>query len=51
MAVLYVLLPLPMGLAWFRAYFEKAAYAEIDPGRRRGLGAEPIRAAPSTAAT
>jgi hypothetical protein len=28
MAVLYVFLPLPMGLAWFRAYFEKAAYAE-----------------------
>lgn len=28
MALLYVLLPLPMGLAWFRAYFEKAAYAE-----------------------
>jgi hypothetical protein len=28
MAVLYVLLPLPMGLAWFRACFEKAAYAE-----------------------
>ena len=28
MAVLYVLLPLPMGLAWFRAHFEKAAYAE-----------------------
>lgn len=28
MAVLYVLLPLPLGLAWFRAYFEKAAYAE-----------------------
>jgi hypothetical protein len=28
MFVLYVLLPLPMGLAWFRAYFEKAAYAE-----------------------
>jgi hypothetical protein len=28
MAVLYVLLPLPMGVAWFRAYFEKAAYAE-----------------------
>jgi len=28
MAVLYLLLPLPMGLAWFRAYFEKAAYAE-----------------------
>jgi hypothetical protein len=28
MTVLYVLLPLPMGLAWFRAYFERAAYAE-----------------------
>ena len=28
MAVLYLLLPLPMGLAWFRAYFEKEAYAE-----------------------
>lgn len=28
MALLYVLLPLPMGLAWFRAHFEKAAYAE-----------------------
>jgi hypothetical protein len=28
MAVLYLLLPLPFGLAWFRAQFEKAAYAE-----------------------
>ena len=28
MALLYILLPLPIGLAWFRAYFEKAAYAE-----------------------
>ncbi|MFN0248572.1 MAG: hypothetical protein ACKV2T_16895 [Kofleriaceae bacterium] len=28
MALLYVLLPLPMGLAWFRAHFEKEAYAE-----------------------
>ncbi|MFT3695313.1 MAG: hypothetical protein QM831_19425 [Kofleriaceae bacterium] len=28
MAVLYVLLPLPMGLAWFRARFELEAYAE-----------------------
>ncbi|MGN6103592.1 MAG: hypothetical protein ACTHU0_00565 [Kofleriaceae bacterium] len=28
MAVLYLLLPLPMGLAWFRAHFEKQAYAE-----------------------
>ena len=28
MALLYLLVPLPLGLAWFRAYFEKAAYAE-----------------------
>jgi hypothetical protein len=28
MAVLYLLVPLPMGLAWFRAHFEKEAYAE-----------------------
>ena len=28
MALLYVFLPLPLGLAWFRAYFEKEAYAE-----------------------
>jgi hypothetical protein len=28
MALLYVLLPLPLGLAWFRAHFEKEAYAE-----------------------
>ena len=28
MALLYVLLPVPAGLAWFRAYFEKEAYAE-----------------------
>jgi hypothetical protein len=28
MAVLYVLLPLPMGLAYFRARLEKEAYAE-----------------------
>jgi len=28
MALLYVLLPVPMGLAWCRAYFEKEAYAE-----------------------
>ena len=28
MAVLYVLLPVPVGLAWFRARFEQAAYAE-----------------------
>jgi hypothetical protein len=28
MAILYLLVPLPMGLAWFRARFEKEAYAE-----------------------
>jgi hypothetical protein len=28
MTLLYVFLPLPMGLAWFRAYFEKEAYEE-----------------------
>jgi hypothetical protein len=28
MAVLYILVPLPMGLAYFRARFEKEAYAE-----------------------
>lgn len=28
MALLYIFVPLPMGLAWFRAYFEKQAYAE-----------------------
>ncbi len=28
MVLLYVLLPVPMGLAWFRAYFEREAYAE-----------------------
>jgi len=28
MALLYLLLPLPLGLAWFRARFEKEAYAE-----------------------
>jgi hypothetical protein len=28
MALLYLFVPLPMGLAWFRAYFEKEAYAE-----------------------
>jgi hypothetical protein len=28
MALLYLLVPLPLGLAWFRAAFEKEAYAE-----------------------
>jgi hypothetical protein len=28
MALLYLLVPLPLGLAWFRAHFEKEGYAE-----------------------
>jgi hypothetical protein len=28
MALLYILVPLPVGLAWFRAHFEKQGYAE-----------------------
>ena len=48
MALLYVLLPLPMGLAWFRAYFEKEAYAETHPRRGRGVGLATTPAAPST---
>jgi hypothetical protein len=28
MSLLYLLFPLPVGLAWFRAHFEKAGYAE-----------------------
>lgn len=28
MAFLYLLVPLPLGLAWFRAHFEKEGYAE-----------------------
>ena len=43
MAVLYVLLPLPMGLAWFRAHFEKAAYAETIRAAAEVWGAEYAR--------
>jgi hypothetical protein len=46
MAVLYLLLPLPMGLAWFRAYFEKQAYAESIRAAAEVWGADhPRRAA------
>jgi hypothetical protein len=40
MALLYVLLPLPMGLAYFRARFEMEAYAETirAAAEIRGLG-------------
>jgi hypothetical protein len=46
MAILYVLLPLPLGLAWFRAWFEREAYAETIRataevwGRDRAAGSE-----------
>ncbi|HWU91320.1 MAG TPA: hypothetical protein VN253_28835 [Kofleriaceae bacterium] len=46
MALLYVLLPLPMGLAWFRARFEKEAYAETVRAAAEVWGPEvPRRAA------
>ena len=50
MAVLYVLLPLPMGLAWGRAYFEKQAYAESIRAAAEVWGADHPRR-PSTAST
>jgi hypothetical protein len=40
MAVLYVLVPLPLGLAYFRARFEKAAYAETIRAAAEVWGAE-----------
>ncbi len=43
MAMLYVLLPLPMGLAWFRAHFEKEAYAETIRAAAEVWGAEYAR--------
>ena len=46
MALLYLLFPLPMGLAWFRAYFEKEAYAETVRAAAEVWGPEfPRRAA------
>jgi hypothetical protein len=44
MALLYLFLPLPMGLAWFRAYFEKEAYAESVRAAAEVWGAEFPRA-------
>jgi hypothetical protein len=43
MALLYVLLPLPMGLAYFRAYFEKEAYAETIRATAEVYGIERAR--------
>jgi hypothetical protein len=45
MAVLYLLVPLPMGLAYFRAYFEKEAYAESIRAAAEVWGADAPREA------
>jgi hypothetical protein len=45
MAVLYVLLPLPMGLAYFRARFEMEAYAETIRAGAEIYGIEHVRTA------
>jgi len=45
MAILYVLLPLPVGLAWFRAHFEKQAYAEEIRAAAALYGKEHVSAA------
>jgi hypothetical protein len=43
MAVLYLVVPLPMGLAYFRARFEKEAYAETIRATAEVWGAEYAR--------
>lgn len=43
MAILYLLLPLPIGLAWFRAHFEKQAYAESIRGAAEIHGIDHVR--------
>lgn len=45
MALLYVLLPLPIGLAWFRARFEWEAYAETIRAAAEVWGPDVPRAA------
>ena len=45
MALLYVLLPLPAGLAWFRAHFEKQAYGEEIRATAELFGIDHVRAA------
>lgn len=42
MALAYVLLPLPLGLAWCRAAFEKEAYAETVRAAREVWGREHV---------
>ena len=44
MAILYLLLPLPVGLAWFRAHFEKQAYAESIRGAAELYGIDHVKA-------
>lgn len=44
MAVLYLLLPLPIGLAWFRARFEMQAYAESIRGAAELYGIDHVKA-------
>jgi hypothetical protein len=43
MALLYLLVPLPIGLAWFRARFERAAYAETIRAAAEVWGSERVR--------
>lgn len=43
MALLYLLIPLPMGLAWFRAWFEREAYAETIRAAAEVWGSETPR--------
>ncbi len=43
MGLAYVLLPLPLGLAWCRAHFEKEAYAETIRAARELWGPEHVR--------
>jgi hypothetical protein len=44
MAFLYLLIPLPFGLAYFRARFEREAYAETIRGAAELHGADHVRA-------
>lgn len=46
MALLYLLVPLPFGLAYFRARFEREAYEETIRGAAELHGADHVRGAP-----
>jgi len=45
MALLYIFVPLPVGLAWFRAHFEKQAYGEEIRAAAALYGKEHVAAA------